>query len=67
MTLCGEEENGLIFRADDATALATAMQRVVDEPTLIARWGDASRHQAPDWTPEAGAAKWINAFKSMLG
>lgn len=65
--LVREEKNGLIFRADDATALAAAMQRIVDEPTLIARWGDASRDQARDWTPEAGAAKWVNALKSVLG
>ena len=65
--LIHEEGNGCIFPAGDAAALAAAMQRVLDEPAVIARWGDASRRTAAEWTPEAGAEKWINAFQSILG
>jgi glycosyltransferase involved in cell wall biosynthesis len=64
--LVRDEFNGQVFRAGDAASLATAMQRLVDEPALIARWGQASRLEARNWTPEAGAAKWVAAFRSIL-
>ena len=60
------EVNGLRFPANDIDALAGAMQRLVDDPTLITRWGDASRQRASEWTPVKGAAKWVNALQTVL-
>jgi len=42
------------------------MQRFIHQPALIERWGKVSRRRARRWTPEAGAAKWIEAFQTVL-
>ena len=65
--LVEQEVNGLIFPVEDATALAGRMRRFLDQPALAARWGEVSRSRAHLWTPEAGAAKWIEAFQTVLG
>ncbi|MGB8167527.1 MAG: glycosyltransferase family 4 protein, partial [Chthoniobacteraceae bacterium] len=59
------EVNGLRFAAGDATALAAAMQRCIDEPDKLSAWGQASRTRASQWTPAAGAGKWISAFHEL--
>jgi len=60
------EVNGLRFPTGSVDALTVAMQRLVDEPALITRWGDASRQRASDWTPAKGAAKWVRALQTVL-
>jgi len=65
LDLVTPEVNGLRFPAGDATALAAAMQRCVNEPATLTAWGDASRTRAAGWTPDAGAAKWIAAFHQL--
>ena len=35
-------------------------------PTLAAAWGAASRAKASEWTPDRGAAKWVEAFTQIL-
>ena len=47
------EENGLLFRAADADALEAALQRVLAEPGLVARWSDSTKRQSP-WSEIAG-------------
>ncbi len=59
------EVNGLRFPAGDAVALATAMRRCLDEPEKLSAWGNASRTRASQWTPAAGAGKWIAAFGEL--
>lgn len=59
------EVNGLLFPAGDATALAAAMRRCLDEPERLSSWGAASRLHADEWTPAAGADKWIAAFRQL--
>jgi glycosyltransferase involved in cell wall biosynthesis len=59
------EVNGLRFPAGDATALAAAMRRCLDAPELLTSWGNSSRARASEWTPAAGAAKWIAAFQEL--
>jgi glycosyltransferase involved in cell wall biosynthesis len=63
--LVEEEINGLRFPTGDAAALAERMQRFIHQPLLIESWGNVSRRRAHDWTPEAGAAKWIEAFHAI--
>ena len=58
--------NGLKFRAGDADSLTEKMERFLREPALIGEWGAASRRKARDWTPEVGAAKWVEAFQTVL-
>ncbi len=65
--LVEEEINGLRFPSGDAAALADRMQRFIHQPSLVDSWGKVSRRRAPQWTPEAGAAKWIEAFQAVLG
>jgi glycosyltransferase involved in cell wall biosynthesis len=57
--------NGLRFPAGDANALAAAMQSCLDAPGKLIAWGQASRARAAAWTPEAGAGKWIDAFRQL--
>jgi glycosyltransferase involved in cell wall biosynthesis len=64
--LVEENVNGLKFRAGDATDLEGKMARLVTEPALLGPWGDASRAKAAEWTPERGAAKWVEAFQTVL-
>ncbi len=60
------EVNGLTFPAGDIAALAAAMRRCIDNRARLADWGDASRRKADSWTPEAGAAKWVEAIETVL-
>jgi glycosyltransferase involved in cell wall biosynthesis len=64
--LVDEEINGLRFPTGNAAALAERMQRFIHQPSLIDSWGKVSRRRAHHWTPEAGAAKWVEAFQSIL-
>ena len=58
--------NGLKFRVGDADSLAEKMERFLREPAVIGKWGATSRRKAHEWTPEVGAAKWVEAFQSVL-
>ena len=64
--LVDDELNGLKFRAGDAASLAEKMKRFLAEPRLIEKWGAASREKALAFTPEAGAEKWVAAFRKVL-
>ena len=64
--LVEEEVNGLRFPAGDSGALAEKMQRFLVHPSLCDHWGDVSRRRAPHWTPEAGAARWVETFQTVL-
>jgi len=64
--LVEEEVNGLLFPSGDADALAGRMRRFLEQPALVESWGDVSRERARHWTPEAGAAKWVDAFPAIL-
>jgi glycosyltransferase involved in cell wall biosynthesis len=57
--------NGLHFAADDVDALTAAMRRCRDAPAQLEAWGRMSRQRAAQWTPAAGAAKWIAAFREL--
>lgn len=65
--LVDEEKNGLKFKAGDATSLAGKMKRFLAEPSLIEKWGAASREKAHAYTPAAGAEKWVAAFHEVVG
>lgn len=64
--LVEEEINGLRFPAGDTAALSDRMQRFIIQPSLCESWGQVSRRRARHWTPAAGAAKWVEAFQSVL-
>lgn len=64
--LVEEEVNGLHFPTGDSGALAEKMQRFLVHPSLCDHWGDVSRRRAPHWTPEAGAARWVETFQTVL-
>lgn len=65
--LVEEGMNGLRFPPEDPVALARCMERFIEQPGLIDEWGNASRQRAAEWTPEAGAKKWMRAFQTILG
>ncbi len=57
--------NGVRFPAGDAAALAAAMASFLDEPTLVERYGNASRERAAAWTPDQGADKWVETLQRL--
>jgi glycosyltransferase involved in cell wall biosynthesis len=59
--------NGLRFPAGDVAALTACMERFAIDPALAAQWGAASRAKADAWTPDRGAAKWVDVFREVLG
>jgi len=59
--------NGLRFPAGGVAALEACMERFAAEPELAGRWGAASRAKAAAWTPDRGAAKWVDVFREVLG
>ena len=61
------EVNGLRFPAGDVPALTACMERFAGNPALAAQWGAASRARADAWTPDRGAAKWVDVFREVLG
>jgi glycosyltransferase involved in cell wall biosynthesis len=64
--LVEEGVNGAKFRAGDADALHAALQRFVDAPECLGPFGEASRAKAAALTPQAGAAKWMEAIETVL-
>jgi glycosyltransferase involved in cell wall biosynthesis len=64
--LVEEGANGLHFPAGDVAALSRCMERLATEPGLAAQWGAASRAKAGGWSPDQGAAKWVNVFREVL-
>ncbi|MEP6671912.1 MAG: glycosyltransferase family 4 protein [Chthoniobacter sp.] len=64
--LVEEEINGFRFPMGHAATLAEKMQRFVVQPALCDRLGQASRRRARNWTPAAGAAKWVEAFQAVI-
>lgn len=64
--LVEEGVNGVKFQAGDAASLGAALRRFVESPELIAPYGEASRARAAAITPEAGAARWVEAIESIL-
>ena len=63
--LIESEVNGLIFPAGNAAALLACLRRLATSPETVFRWGQASRRKAAEWTPAAGAEKWLRVFESL--
>ncbi|MCS4054638.1 glycosyltransferase family 4 protein [Salinibacter ruber] len=59
-------ENGVRIPAGEVEPLREAMARMVDRPDLRTQWGQNSRATAADWSPEAGAERWINLLGKVL-
>ena len=59
------EVNGLLFPVGDAAALHVALRRLALSPETAVRWGEASRRKAAEWTPAAGAERWVRVFHSL--
>jgi glycosyltransferase involved in cell wall biosynthesis len=59
-------ENGVRVPAGEVEPLRKAMARMVDRPDLRKQWGETSRAMAADWSPEAGAERWVNLLSKVL-
>ncbi len=64
--LIEENANGCTVPAGDADALFTALERLAASPELREKWGTEGCRRALAWTPEAGAARWIEAMETVL-
>lgn len=58
--------NGLLFKNGDVASLTEAMQLLAGHPEHLHTWGAASRAKSVEWSPEAGAAKWVEALQQVL-
>src|SRR5262249_52744564 len=65
LDLVNNNVNGLRVVAGDAKLLYRAMKKVAKNPDLARQWGAKSREMAHDMTPEAGAEKWVQVFRSL--
>ena len=59
-------ENGIRVPAGDVAPLRDQMRRLVTQPDVRSAWGKQSSEWAADWTPEAGAQRWVDAVRDVL-
>lgn len=59
-------DNGFIFPAGDGEKLYDALYYYVSEPSRIWAASLASERRSPDWSPKAGAQRWLNLFEQIL-
>lgn len=60
-------ERSLAYRPEDATALATAVERLMDDPALGARLGEAGRAWVTrERTWAANGPRWTEVYDSVL-
>jgi hypothetical protein len=52
--------------AYDVEGLYRAMEMLALSPGVARQWGERSRGRARHLTPEVGAEKWVQVFKSLL-
>lgn len=57
--------NGLLCEAGNVQSLQRAMETMASNPSLVRRFGEASRENARAITPEAGAEKWIRVLDTL--
>ena len=60
------EQNGLRVPAGQVGPLREAMARMIDRPDLRKQWGESSQAMAEDWSPEAGADRWVRLIREIL-
>jgi glycosyltransferase involved in cell wall biosynthesis len=57
--------NGLRVATNDVDSLYRSMETLASNPDVARQWGEGSRKEARDLTPEAGAEKWAQVFDSL--
>ena len=65
--LVRDHRNGFIVPERDAQALAEALRRLVADPELAGRMGDAGRHDAAAFTYERMAGAFLDAVAYAVG
>jgi glycosyltransferase involved in cell wall biosynthesis len=59
--------NGQILPAGDSEALYGALAHYLRSPQVLQAASRAALEKAQDWTPEAGAQRWLEVLKSFKG
>jgi glycosyltransferase involved in cell wall biosynthesis len=57
--------NGLLVPPGDVNALARALRRLADQPALRQQLGEAARHRAKDFTPDAVASTVLEVYSAV--
>ncbi len=61
-------ERSLVYPAEDATALAAAVERLMDDPDLAARLGEAGRAWVTaERTWASNGPRWTEVYETVLG
>lgn len=63
--LIAHGENGLLVEVGDVDGLAAALERLIDDPALRRRLGEASRSRAQAYTPEAMAQQYLALYRDL--
>lgn len=69
---CGPREiindgiDGYLVPEGDITAFADALQKLMDNPSLLSKMGTASRESARKWDENTIMGKWISLFQEIL-
>ncbi len=61
------EVNGRIIATGSSEAIYEAMRHLITHRADVQAWGAASRRKSAEWTPEAGAARWVSVLQEVVG
>ncbi len=64
--LIEDGENGFLFESDDVSDLTSSLQRLVDDPDLRARMGEASARRIDDWSLDVAARRLVRAVRAHV-
>jgi poly(glycerol-phosphate) alpha-glucosyltransferase len=59
-------ENGLVIETGSADAIHHALCHYLDHPERIRKAGQASRERSLAYTPQAGAARWVEILRETI-
>jgi glycosyltransferase involved in cell wall biosynthesis len=60
-------ENGFLFPVDDAVALATQLRRLHENPTIVARLGEAGRASVTGLSWEETGRRYAALYRALMG
>ena len=59
--------NGLLVQPENPDQLRYALLRIVDDPALARRLGDAGRQRVQDFSPERMAERYLEVYQPLIG
>ena len=60
------EDNGLLVDPNEPAQLLAALTRLVDDPRLRRRFGEAGARRARQYSPQRRAQRYLQLYESVL-